>query len=169
MTTTEGSPKINVLFLMVDGVLNSTRTMIAYNESERRMCDPISVKLVERLCVPGDMKIMVCDPDNVYEPEQFLIDIGAAALSDRVIDPVSWQKEFFCDRRFEVRIKNWLERNKEYVNDYLVLCNTNTTICNQELHARSVFTLPHEGLSTADYLKSCEILTEKKERQNENP
>ncbi len=59
---------MRVIFLDIDGVLNSHRTAAAYREPLMRKLDPVSVKLLHRIVSKADAKLVISstwrlDPD----------------------------------------------------------------------------------------------------------
>jgi len=138
---------MKVLFLDVDGVLNSTRSVIAsaykikqygidnpddpyFMKHTRCTIDPISVDLVNRVCKLGDIKIVISSthrkhipdgPNKLTEMKEYFKYLGLD--SERIVGwtEVFWgnsTEHFGHQRGFEIQM--WIDAHPE-ITHYVIL------------------------------------------------
>lgn len=106
----------NIIFLDVDGVLNSARSFTAYKDREDNICDaldPIAVEMIKLLCKECNAKIVWCSTWRRYEdqmnllekfiPTEFWFNSDRAAIHD-------WATPIrFSERPRQNEINEWRE------------------------------------------------------------
>ena len=115
---------MRVIFLDIDGVLNSHRTAAAYREPLMRKLDPVSVKLLHRIVSKADAKLVISstwrlDPDwltlvwGCLREAGWPCDYGDCPIIGRTAKYLGIRKV----RGDEIDM--WLKENPEY-DDYLI-------------------------------------------------
>jgi hypothetical protein len=141
---------MRVLFLDIDGVLNSTRTALAFGgypfELEHQAAfDQAALGMIRRLCEIGDLSICLSsawrigrDPHDVANA----LDLPIMGKTGNGLGPRGKQ------------IFDWLEQHPE-VTEYAIL-DDDSDMLDEQL-PRFVKTDGHEGLSWRDFQKLCEL------------
>jgi hypothetical protein len=137
-----------ILFLDIDGVLNSTKTAVAnkgypYELHEQDKFDQVSIKLIRNLCEVGDISIVLSSMWRLH----FSVHDVANAFDLPVIDSTS--------KLGHVRGKQidaWLKDHPE-VTQYAIIDDDADMLTYQM--ERFVKTDGHEGVTWKDFQKLC--------------
>lgn len=141
---------MRVLFLDIDGVLNSTRSCIAnrgyphdFTPACRNMFDEIAVKLVQGLCRHGDIKVVVSSAWRIGRThEEIGRGLGLPTIGKTPSLPASRGHE----------IAHWLASHPE-VERYAIVDDDPDMLTEQLPFF--VQTDGHEGLTHAAFTKLC--------------
>ena len=99
-----------VIFLDIDGVLNSLGSVIALGNPNHHL-DPVAVKLIERVCKETGAKIVVSSSwrigRTVEQIQQELCSIGAAGVAEHIVGRTGDGHNGHRGRQ----IKEWIEKN----------------------------------------------------------
>lgn len=150
---------MRILFLDIDGVLNSHRTILTTGncahphnyEQRREMFDWTAIKMLQGLCRAGDIKVVLssswrCGMDRAA------LDKFAAFLGLPIIDltPNAWQPH----QRRGHEIKAWLDNHAEATH-YAIVDDD----CDMLPEQRPYFvqTYYEDGLTFAPFSKLCDI------------
>lgn len=143
---------MKILFLDIDGVLNSTKTAMAHggfplNFAQKQAFDQAAIGLLHRLCDSNDdVKIVLSSTWRLhYTAEQ-----AAAALELPIIDRTPL---LHGPRGYE--ISAWLGAHPE-ITEYVILDDNNDMLDMQR--PRFVRTDGDEGMSLANFREVCRIL-----------
>lgn len=149
---------MNVLFLDIDGVLNSVRSCCAHGGYPRTFEDDCltkfdwtAVALIQRICNNSDVKVVVSSTWRKMFPYQEIGD----ALNLPVIGAT---KELSGIRGLE--IKEWLDRHPEVIK-YAIIDDDSDMLPEQKPFF--VHTDGREGMSYANFKQLLEIFPEIKE------
>jgi hypothetical protein len=108
---------MKIIFLDIDGVLNSIDSMIALHGCNESKLDPISVGLLKRLCADTDAKIVISSTWRRGRATKDFIDIFAKYnWPDAPV--ISRTPVLDTERGFE--IQEWLDSHPE-VTDFVIL------------------------------------------------
>lgn len=137
-----------ILFLDIDGVLNSVKTCLAHGDyphelTEREGFDWVAIKLLQRLCDSEGVQIVLSSTWRKWnKPSEF-----AATFDLPVIDSTPI---LHTERGHEIQA--WLDANED-VEQYVILDDDADMLDSQQ--ERFVRTDPNEGLTLADFQKVC--------------
>ena len=142
---------MNVIFLDFDGVLNSVRSCLAFKTFN--IFDPVSVRLVNRLCKAADARIVVSSSWRIGHTtaslKERMIECGAELIADSVIDMTP---RFAKTRGHEIAA--WMNQHQHEVHRWLILDDDSDMLAGQPL----VQTSGQEGLTFAKYVEAVRIL-----------
>jgi hypothetical protein len=143
---------MKVLFLDIDGVLNSRRSCVAnygyphdFSQSNMRMFDVVALGLIQRLCQLHLIKVVISSSWRNHHPWQEIgkgLDLPVIDSTPRLVGPRG--KE----------IAAWLEAHPE-VETYAILDDDPDMLPDQQ--GCFVHTNGMEGLLFRDFLKLCAI------------
>lgn len=159
---------MNVVFLDIDGVLNSLDSTLAFREAEsfwpkrRESLDPVSVGLLQHLCEETDAKIVVSSTWRKLFLEREFIDIFAlygwenfpiigATTSEQVVAG-SWARGH--------EIQHWLNNNPW--DNYLILDDDSDMLEEQSEHFIHVSNI--NGFRSQHYCKALRIFKQPDEQ-----
>jgi len=163
---------MKIIFLDIDGVLNSTRSFIATNRGEaeqrwsnddwlfsreRLTLDPIAVGLLNSLVKNTGANIVVSSSHRKFfrpagvlllrELQDYIQNLG-------VVQPVLDATPVMHNRPRGVEIDAWMENRR--IEKYVILDDSSDMLEHQR--DNFVWTDCHEGLSFQDYIKANKIL-----------
>lgn len=143
---------MKVLFLDIDGVLNSTRTQVAFNgyphelyDAHLAMFDQVALGLVRGLCVRHDVKVVISS--------MWRRDFTWEQIGERLELPTIGQTPMLTGPR-GMEINAWLAQHPE-VECYAILDDHADMLPDQS--TRFVQTSGEEGLSWRDFSKLCAL------------
>lgn len=146
---------LKVLFLDIDGVLNSTRSFIAFGGYPQKVehlvvaGDVIAVRLLQRLCDSAGISVVL---SSAWRTSYTFASVGEAlGLPIIGATPV-----FATDIRGE-EIAAWLVANPP-VESYVIVDDHNDMLPEQQ--SRLVLTSGHDGLTWAKYSELCNLFGE---------
>ena len=145
---------MKVIFLDIDGVLNSIESMLVLRDSNIDCLCPIRIGMVKRLCEEAGAKIVVSSSwrcPTLYRTKESMQRAGADALLPFIID----QTPRIAGTRARTRgheIAAWLEKNKPEI--YVILDDDGDMLPGQFF----VHTSMACGFSLDNYLDALEIL-----------
>jgi hypothetical protein len=141
---------MKVLFLDIDGVLNSTRTLVAFNgypqelyESHLAMFDQVALGMVRGLCRHGEVKVVI---SSAWRKDFTFEQIG-----ERLDLPTIGQTPMLLGCR-GLEINAWLSQHPE-VTQYAIVDDNPDMLPDQSV--RFVQTSGEEGLTWRDFSKLC--------------
>ena len=146
---------MKVLFLDIDGVVNSMRTCMAYegypwdvDPESLKMFDHVALALIRRVCIKGDIKIVLSSTWRIGEK---VYPKMAQALELPIIDrtPVFHVSERLGRRGAEIQA--WLDGHPE-VTQYVIL-DDEVFDMNKDQESHIVKTDGKNGLSFEKYIK----------------
>lgn len=141
-------PKI--IFLDIDGPLNSKRTFLAFGSRPLkiqdlvRLCDPVAIGLVRRLCAISGAQIVLSSSWRYEYPFQEI----AEALQLPIIDTTPY------GQTRSIEISGWLEDHPEVVEFAII----DDIAMPPKLLANAVTIDDDNGITYEDYRKLCQIL-----------
>jgi len=150
---------MKVLFLDIDGVLNSKRSAIAYGgyplptpKISYDRFDDIAVRLIRKLCDDFDIKIVLSSSWRICDEDDFkkLIEVLDLPVIGRT--PILYG----CERGVE--IDAWLHSQKESIECYAIVDDVDEMLKHQI--KRFVKCNCEEGLTFVDYTKLQKIFIE---------
>lgn len=144
---------MKVLFLDIDGVLNSTRTNIAFGGYPMKLehiaaFDQVAIRLIQRLCDSGGVQVVLSSAWRLHYP---FAEVGTALglpIVDRTPSGLGFRGQ---------EIQDWLTAHPE-VETFAILDDDPDMLPEQKEFF--VQTNPEEGMSFANYSKLCDILGE---------
>lgn len=145
-----------VLFLDIDGVLNSRRTHHALGQYPMElehlagMSDPVALRMLQRLCDSAGVSVVLSSAwRKIYAFE----DVGKA-LGLPIIDATcDWCRKGLTQRGEE--IQEWLDRHPD-VEHWAIVDDGNDMLPSQQ--SRFVRTSEREGLTFGAFLRICSLL-----------
>lgn len=145
------TPKLKVLFLDIDGVINSTRTAVVnrgYPHDFKKMerFDQVALGLIRNLCALGGVSIVLSSTWR----KSFHYHEVANALDLPIIDATDTDGKLRGEE-----IERWLKANAERVECYAIVDDDEDMLGNQ-LH-RFCHTDGNDGLLWRDYLFLCDL------------
>ena len=159
---------MRVLFLDIDGVLNSTKTFIAtgrypFTLDEPEGFDWIAIKLLQRLCDSSGIQIVLSSTWRMhYSPKEVGDFLGLPIIDKTPVHFENWNEEMtiadFCTRATRGKeIVAWLADHPE-VQHYCII-DDDSDMLESQLPV-FVKTDGAEGMTWKDFCKVCEILGE---------
>lgn len=144
---------MKVLFLDIDGVLNSTRTCVAFGGYPMELThigafDQVAIRLIQRLCDSGGVQVVLSSAWRLIHPHD---EVGKA-LGLPIIDRTP---SLTGPRGLEINA--WLSNHPE-VKQYAIVDDDSDMLPDQI--ARFVQTAGHEGLTWNDFTKLCALFGE---------
>lgn len=145
---------MKVIFLDVDGVLNSTKTSVAnggypFELNEFEAFDMHNIKLLQRFCDSSGVVIVFSSAWRLSNTASEVSKVWELPVID--VTPNIWGQPR------GVEIKQWLEENPK-VTHYAILDDTDDML--EEQQGNFVLTDPDDGLKWKDFLRMCSILDE---------
>lgn len=149
---------MRVLFLDIDGVLNSFKTCLAYGgyplgtkPDQRPLFDDASVKLLQRFCDSSGVQIVLSSSWRILSDYK---DVGEL-LELPIIDATPKYTELGSKRGHQ--IKEWLDAHPE-VEQYAIIDDDSDMLEDQKPFF--VHTDGKEGMAWKDFVKLCHIFKE---------
>lgn len=152
---------VRVLFLDVDGVLNSNRTLLASGnfphphnyEQRREMFDWAAIKMLQGLCRAGNLKVVLSSSWRYGADAEWLAKFGEF-LGLPIVDktPTDWRPQ--QTRGHE--IKAWLDNHVECTH-YAIVDDDGDMLPEQK--TQFVQTRHEDGLTWAPFNKLCSIFS----------
>jgi hypothetical protein len=144
---------VKVLFLDIDGVLNSTKTCVAFGGYPLRLeelgaFDHVAIRLLQRLCDSAGVVICL---SSAWRLDNDFKDVGAAfglPIIDRTPSSLGPRGR---------EIQQWLDAHPE-VEQYAIIDDDGDML--PEQMPRFVHTDGHEGMTWADFTKLCSLFGE---------
>lgn len=140
---------LKILFLDIDGVLNSTRSLLTHgrlpqNFDDMSLFDPCAIGLLKRLCAEVDCKVVISSTWRLhFSVEEFAEKLGIPVIAKTGVGD---------DRSIEVN--DWLLKND--TNVYAIVDDNNWFADFQQKHF--VQTESEEGLTYKNYRALFDIL-----------
>lgn len=144
--------KRKILFLDIDGVINSTRTAVAsgigypHDLESMHLFDPVALSLIRKLCRQGDISVVLSSTWRMHFPYHEV----ANALDLPIIGATDTQGRLRGEE-----IQRWLDANKDLVECYAIVDDDSDMLKSQ--FPRFCHTDSNEGLMWKDYLKLCSL------------
>lgn len=151
---------LRVLFLDIDGVLNSTRSMLAFGRypqtiGELRLyCDEIAISLLQRFCDSAGISVVLSS--------SWRTEYSTKALADAFELPIVSATPAFGYATRAEEIDAWLQANPP-VECYAIIDDLNDgedSPMLQHQQSRFVLTDGHEGLTMAKFRELCALFNE---------
>lgn len=147
---------MKVIFLDIDGVLNSTKTSTAvggypHELHHKYAFDWMAIKLLRRLADSSGVQFVLSSAWRLYFPFEEV----AQAFELPIIDATPAASSDGTERGYEIR--DWLNAHPEVTN-YVILDDYADML--EEQMSNFVKTDPHEGLGWNDFSRVCMILGE---------
>jgi len=141
---------MRVLFLDIDGVLNSTRTCVAFGGYPMELhhleaFDQAAIALIKRLCETADVKIILSSAWRLHHP---FADVGKALAL-----PIVGRTPSLAGPR-GMEINAWLTSHPE-ATEYAIVDDDPDMLPDQLV--RFVRTDGHEGLTWRDFVRLCSL------------
>lgn len=152
---------MRVIFLDIDGVLNSEEWFLSLEPADDDTCpirelDPSKVELLNELVANTDAYIVVSSTWRLgFDLEDLEQILFSAGLDYGLLD---YTPDISPDRRGE-EIKAWLDRQGRGVESYVVLDDDTCVIVNTIPSHRVVGTTFKEGLQGDHVLRAIEVLS----------
>ena len=148
---------MKVLFLDVDGVLNSTRSCIANggygwigNHTSWEQLDPVAVKLIRKLCEETDCKVVLSSSWRILATQQDIVAFEKF-LGVEIVGETPQKKGIRGEE-----IKEWIDKNSPEV--YAIVDDDSDML--PEQHDVFIQTTHSDGLSFQNFLDLKTILGE---------
>jgi hypothetical protein len=143
---------VKVLFLDIDGVLNSTRTCVAFGGYPMELehigaFDQVAIRLLQRFCDSSGVQIVLSSAWRLYNTPD---EVGSA-LGLPIIDRTPYNN----GRARGTEIQDWLDAHPE-VEAYAIVDDDSDMMTKQLPYF--VKTNGHEGMTWECFSKLCEIL-----------
>lgn len=144
---------MKIMFLDIDGVLNSSRTALAYSgygsmyRGDDKKLDPVALKLIQNLSRQHHLATVISSSWRIgYKAKDFdFLDLNVVDCTPSLSD---------C-RGSE--IKKWIDEcSYDNISKYVII-DDSSDMLNEQLQ-NFVRVNPHFGFSHADYYKADEIL-----------
>lgn len=154
---------MKVLFLDIDGVLNSSRTLLAYgsyphglDREQMQRFDAVAIKLVQRLCRLTQAKVVVSSSWRLGRKfEDFLV-FGL---------PIYGRTPIYTEDHRGKEIAAWLSEHPE-VSRYAIVDDSKSEIL-PEQKDWFVQTDPQNGFMYEHYWRLYDLLTEEDDKDSE--
>lgn len=148
---------MKVIFLDIDGVLNSTRSYLAFkgyphgfDKEQRAKFDEVAIELVKRLIrVSGAKVVLSSSWRHIHE-----IDAVAKGLDIEIIDRTPSSTDGFRGREILV----WLDKNQDKGITHYVILDDETDFTDEQTENHLVRTDENVGFGYKDYEKAGKIL-----------
>lgn len=145
---------MKILFLDIDGVLNSTRTCVAFGGYPMELeqigaFDQVAIRLLQRLCDSAGVQIVL---SSAWRNSVTVAD-AAAAFGLPIIDKTGNE---LGPRG--VQIQAWLDRHPESVERFAIIDDDDDMLGDHAPHF--VRTNGHEGMTFEDFRKLCGLFNE---------
>lgn len=142
---------MKILFLDIDGVLNSTRTCVAFGGfphefSQIGAFDQVAIRLLQRLCDSAGVQVVLSSAWRLSNE--------ARAAGDALGLPIIDRTPYICGPRGG-EIQHWLDRHPD-VECYAIVDDDADMLPAQM--PRFVKTSGHEGLTWENYAALCTLL-----------
>jgi len=151
---------MKVIFLDVDGVLNSLKTCIAnggypFELTEYAAFDQNAIKLLQRFCDSSGVQVVMSSAWRMYNSvEDFREHLGLPVID---LTPMNLMGQY----RFRgYEIEEWLETHKDLGITHYCILDDNSDMTPDQIENHFVQTDENEGFLWKDYLKMCKILDE---------
>lgn len=150
-----------ILFLDIDGVLNSERTSIIYpNQDIHTMPDPVAIGMINTICEKTDCKIVVHSTWRFYIDNEVAMKmiLGGFGIKTQYL-----HKDFMTDTNISGRyesIIDWLARNKK-IEKFAILDDAKIITFIPEINdlkKNLVLTDSYNGMSYENYRDVLKIL-----------
>ena len=131
---------MRVIFLDIDGVLNSSRTAVAFGKDWLRKFDPVSVQMLHRVVSNADAKIVISSTWRLFDGWREVIigslieagwptdNTGSIIYSRTTTDTDEWILNTEKSRGEE--IAEWLDEHPEFI-DYIIIDDDNDMLDSQ--------------------------------------
>lgn len=144
---------MRVLFLDIDGVLNSTKTAVAFggypHEPEHiEAFDKAAIKLIQRLCDSSGVQVVLSSAWRITHDFKVIGEAFGLPIIDRTPSLLGTRG---------TEINAWLSQHPE-VTQYAIVDDDSDMLPDQMV--RFVQTSGHEGLTWADFEKLCALFGE---------
>lgn len=142
---------MNLVFLDIDGVLNNLGTVAAYGNPSKHL-DPVSVRLVEKLCEEGGAQIVVSSSWRNGDTDRLrreLYEVASPKLSALIISETP--------ERPDVRgteIQEWLDEHSTENQRYVILDDDSDMLPGQNF----VKTTFQDGFRFGHYIEALRFL-----------
>lgn len=148
-----------VLFLDIDGVICTDRAYFASaqdrNKSILRTWDPVSIKLVERLCLDFDLKVVISSTWRHGNRDVPLMLLTHGFCGEFHKDDKTPAKLSGTSRGHEIRM--WLDKHPE-VTQFVIIDDSTDGIRGTELQKFHVETHVEDGFLTHNYKHAVQLL-----------
>ncbi|MBL8355559.1 MAG: hypothetical protein JNM01_12090 [Delftia acidovorans] len=144
---------MRVLFLDIDGVLNSTRTSVAHGGYPHELThteafDWVAIKLLQRLCDSSGIQVVLSSAWRLTHDYKDVAKAFDLPIIDRTPSLLGCRGD---------EIQNWLDNHVEVTN-YAILDDDPDMLESQEPHF--IHTRGSEGMTWADFSRLCQIFGE---------
>jgi len=143
-----------LIFLDIDGVLNSLRTFLAFKKLQLKEVDPVAVNLMDRLVRETDADIVISSSWRIGKPVPYLQEVFRTYFSAPFYDCIIDKTPHLCGKRGD-DIRDWLEAHPERHN-YVIIDDDSDMLPSQK--SRFVCTDDRVGFDVRDYRKALSIL-----------
>ncbi len=155
---------IKIVFLDIEGVLNSVRTVVAHNkllpyhQIQEKSLDPIAVDLLQVLCGKTHAKVVMTSTWRLRKTKQDFIDIFEHYGWRNF--PIIGYTPYLATHR-GVEIADWIDsysqlNHSDPIDQYVILDDSSDMLLGQMDHL--VHTNLANGLLLTDYIKALRIL-----------
>jgi len=151
---------MKVIFLDIDGVLNSVNSMVAFRSASAQNLDSVSVKLLQRLCEVTDAKIVISSTWRMGRDEKYFIDLFKWYGWKNA--PVIGRTPVEYDKCRGEEIQMWLVDVKTKVEKYLIIDDDSDMLEEQDpyfLHVPGV-----HGFDISHYVRALRHFGQPDER-----
>lgn len=144
---------MRVLFLDIDGVLNSTRTCVAHGGYPMELThteafDWVAIKLLQRLCDSSGIQVVLSSAWRLTHDYKDVAKAFDLPIIDRTPSLLGCRGD---------EIQHWLDNHVEVTN-YAILDDDPDMLESQEPHF--IHTRGSEGMTWADFSRLCQIFGE---------
>lgn len=144
---------MRVLFLDIDGVLNSTRTSVAHGGYPHELThteafDWVAIKLLQRLCDSSGIQVVLSSAWRLTHDHKDVAKAFDLPIIDRTPSLLGCRGD---------EIQHWLDNHVEVTN-YAILDDDPDMLESQEPHF--IHTRGSEGMTWADFSRLCQIFGE---------
>lgn len=144
---------MRVLFLDIDGVLNSTRTCVAHGGYPMELThteafDWVAIKLLQRLCDSSGIQVVLSSAWRLTHDHKDVAKAFDLPIIDRTPSLLGCRGD---------EIQHWLDNHVEVTN-YAILDDDPDMLESQEPHF--IHTRGSEGMTWADFSRLCQIFGE---------
>lgn len=143
-----------ILFLDIDGVLNSLSSVLALGDPNHHL-DPVCIKLIERLCKETDAKIVISSAWRIGRTAEALqvtlAKLGAVEIAHRIVGRTGDGYNGHRGRQ----IKEWIEVNAPECSYVIVDDDSDMLPAQKPYFVKTSF---EDGFRAAHYKKAMVIL-----------